>query len=177
MSAGFAGQAAAAVAVPAAGVWAVAPAECTASFRVRDKLVGTAAGTIPVRGGTVRLGDGGAVRSARLELDTAGIDTGNRHRDKDLRTPRFLAAAEHPVIVVEAGPADPTAGAWDLAATLTARGATVPVELTVTLVTVDERAAQAHVTGRLDRTGLGMKVPTFVVGRMIDLDVRLVFRR
>jgi len=33
------------------------------------------------------------------------------------------------------------------------------------------------VTGRLDRTGLGIRTPTFIVGRMIDIDVRLAFRR
>jgi len=33
------------------------------------------------------------------------------------------------------------------------------------------------VTGRLDRTGLGIRTPTFIVGRMIDIDVRLALRR
>ena len=37
--------------------------------------------------------------------------------------------------------------------------------------------ATVAVTGRLDRTALHMPMPTFVVGRMIDLDVRLTFRR
>lgn len=67
-------------------------------------------GSIPVRSGTVRLGVMGAVEDARLELAVAGIETGNRHRDRDLRKPRFLAADEHPVIVVHAGPAPPPRG-------------------------------------------------------------------
>ena len=60
---------------------------------------------------------------------------------------------------------------------LTARGARVPVDLEVTLTAVDEGSAGVRITGRLDRTGLGMKVPTFIVGRMIDIEVDAVFRR
>lgn len=161
----------------ARGTWAIAPAESTARFRVRDKLVGTTSGSIPVRSGTVRLGAGGAVEDARVELDVAGIDTGNRHRDRDLRKPRFLAADEHPVIVVQTGPAVARPDGWRMTATLTARGAAVPVELAVTIVEIGEVRVRVRVTGRLDRTDLGMGVPTFVVGRMIDIDVDVVLRR
>lgn len=159
------------------GVWTVVPDVSRAGFRVRDKLFGHAAGTIPVRSGTVRLGPGGDVETARVELDVAGIDTGNAHRDRDLRKPNFLAADEHPTMVVEAGPAPSDAAGWSTAATVTARGATAPVELQVRLESADEVSATVTVTGRLDRTDLHMRVPTFIVGRVIDLDVRLVFRR
>ena len=79
--------------------------------------------------------------------------------------------------MVEAGPATPGPDGWSAPATVTARGATAPVELAVTLDHADETSATVTVTGRLDRTALGMKVPTFIVGRWIDLDVHLVFRR
>lgn len=159
------------------GVWTVVPDASRAGFRVRDKLFGHAAGTIPVRSGSVHLGPVGAVETARVELDVTGIETGNAHRDRDLRKPSFLAADEHPTIVVQARPATPDAGGWSVAATVTARGATAPVDLAVTLDHAEDASATVTVTGRLDRTALGMKVPTFVVGRWIDLDVRLVFRR
>ena len=161
----------------AAGVWTIEPARCSARFSVRDKLVATTHGTIPVRSGTVRLGPAGAVEFARVELDVAGIDTGNRHRDRDLRKPGFLSAQEHPVIQVEAGPSAAGSDRWRAGAVLTARGARVPVDLHVMLTAVDEGSAGVRITGRLDRTGLGMKVPTFIVGRMIDIEVDAVFRR
>lgn len=161
----------------AAGGWAMLPAASSARFRVRDKLVGTATGSIPVRSGSVRLAPGGGVESARVELDVEGIDTGNRHRDRDLRKPRFLAAAEHPTIVVQAGPAPAGPDGWQLAASLTARGNTVPVDLTVRLGEGDGPTRSVHISGRLDRTGLGMKAPGFIVGRMIDIEVDAVFGR
>ena len=36
--------------------------------------------------------------------------------------------------------------------------------------------AGAQVTGRLDRSGLGIRVPTFIVGRYIDVEVRALFQ-
>jgi polyisoprenoid-binding protein YceI len=159
------------------GVWMAVPGVSRAGFRVRDKVFGRAAGTIPVRSGTVRIGSAGAVETARVELDVTGIETGNAHRDRDLRKPHFLAADEHPTIVVEAVPAPPGSGGWSVAATVSARGETAPVDLVVTLDHADGASATVTVTGRLDRTALRMKVPTFIVGRWIDIDVRLVFRR
>ncbi|WP_420120185.1 YceI family protein [Nakamurella sp.] len=168
-----------------AGVWTVVPETARAAFRVRDKLVGHAAGTIPVRSGTVHLASGGDVLSARLELDAAAIDTGNVRRDRDLRKPHFLAAADHPAIVVEAGPAPFDGSGWTLRATLAARGAVAPVELTVTLDPAADAGSAAgagpvvgvRVTGRLDRAPLGMRVPAVVVGRIVELDVHLSFHR
>ncbi len=159
------------------GVWTAIPGASRAGFRVRDKLVGHAAGTIPVRAGTVRIGRAGDVESARLELDVIGIETGNAHRDRDLRKPHFLAAEAHPTIVVEAGPVTAGTQGWSMSATVTARGAAAPVDLVVTLESADETSATITITGRLDRTPLRMKAPTFIVGRFIDLDVCLVFRR
>lgn len=165
------------------GVWTVLPGSARAAFRVRDKLVGHASGTIPVRSGTVRLGPGGGVESARLELDAAAIDTGNAHRDRDLRTPRFLATGDHPLIVVEAGPAPLRGPGWVVPATLTARGAAAPVELTVTLDAADEAgvasepAVTVRVTGRLDRSPLGLRAPAVLIGRIVELDARLTLRR
>ena len=53
----------------------------------------------------------------------------------------FLAAEEHPTIVVEAGPSAAGSDGWRLCAVLTARGARVPVDLEVTLEAVDEGSA------------------------------------
>ncbi len=161
----------------AAGTWIIEPAQSTARFCVRDKLVATTRGTIPVRSGAVRLGADGAVESARVELDVDGIGTGNDHRDRDLRKPRFLSAVDHPVIVVESGPAPAVVEGWRLAASLTARGATVPLDLVVELTDLQDGSARVRIVGRLDRTCLRMKVPTFIVGRMVDIDVDAVFRR
>lgn len=156
------------------GTWHVVPDASTARFTVRDKVVGTVHGTLPITVGTVALGASGRLREARVELDARAIDTGNARRDRDLAKPRLLDTATHPLVVVTAGPSTPGSQGWDLAATLSARGATCPLTLRADPVAEESAGIRVHVHGRLDRQGLHMTVPTFIIGRYLDLDVDLL---
>ena len=158
-----------------AGTWAIVPEASTARFTVRDKLVTTVHGSFPVRSGTATIRAGGDVAGAHVELDVAGVATGNARRDKDLRNARFLDAVGHPTLVVQTGPSAAGASGWQLAATLSARGASVPLTLEVTPMAQQGERVTVRVTGRLDRTGLRIKAPTFIVGRYIDIEVQAVF--
>lgn len=159
------------------GTWTVVPDACTAAFAVRDKLVTTVHGTFPITAGTVVTDTGGVVVRARMELEVVGVNTGNAHRDRDLRKPHLLDATGHPTIVVEAGPTAPRGPGWTVQALLSARGATCPLELHVTTTTIDDQQVRVHATGRFDRTGLGMRVPTFIIGRYLEIDVDALFER
>lgn len=160
-----------------AGTWVVDPERSTAGFAVRDKLVTTVHGSFPIASGTVVTASDGQVVSAVLTLDVDGVSTGNGRRDRDLAKPRFLDAGAHPTIVVEAGSTTTRATGWRVEATLSARGAATPLVLEVVPTSVEERAVRVRATGRLDRTGLGIAVPTFVVGRYLDVEVDLVATR
>ncbi|TQM54544.1 YceI family protein [Humibacillus xanthopallidus] len=163
-------------AVPA-GRWTVGGPASTARFAIRDKLIHTVRGSLPVTGGDAVTDAAGQVVSARVELDAAGIMTGNARRDRDVQGRRFLDAESHPRIVVEAETTTTSGGGWAVRARLSARGATCPVDLEVTPMTIEGERVRMHVTGHLDRTGLGMRVPTFVIGRDVELDVDLDFTR
>ena len=160
-----------------AGTWSIVPDASTASFTVKDKLVLTVHGTIPVRSGTVVLGAEGEVTRASVELDLPGIATGITKRDAHLRTPGMLDAAGHPVLVVEAESTTAGPSGWQLTATLSARGARCPLVLEVTPTAWEDQRIRVQATGRFDRKGLGMKVPTFIVGRYLDVQVEAVFER
>lgn len=151
--------------------WHVVADRSTASFTVRDKLVSTVRGTIPISAGEVVTGPDGTLVRARMELTVAGIATGNATRDGHLQNPPFLDAARHPSVVVVCGPADRTEAGWTVEAQLSARGSTCPVTLRVTPTSVDGSQVRVHVTGRLDRSGLRMPVPTLIIGRYLDLEV------
>ena len=157
----------------AAGTWTVDGPASTAGFSIKDKLVLTVRGSLPVTAGAVVTDAAGRVVSARVELDPAGIVTGNGRRDHDVKGRHFLDAEAHPRIVVEAETTSTTDRGWAVVARLSARGASCPVDLEVTPVTIEDEHVRVRLTGRLDRTGLGMRVPTFIVGRDIDLDVDL----
>ncbi len=159
----------------AAGEWRLIASDCTARFSVRDKLVTTVHGSLPVVRGSVRTSADGGLEKARLELDVAGIATGNRRRDKSLLGSAFLDAADHPLVVVEAGPAVRSNDGWSLQATLSARGRSAPVELIARPTAVTTTTVRATVTGTLDRSGLGIRAPSFIVGRYLDIEVDLRF--
>ena len=112
-----------------------------------------------------------------MQLDVTGIATGNTRRDKDLRKPAFFDVAEHPELVVRAKSTTAGPSGWQLTATLSARGASCPLDLEVTPTAWEDQRIRVQATGRLDRKGLGMKVPTFIVGRYVDVQVDAVFER
>ncbi len=161
----------------AAGTWTAVPDACTAGFDVRDKLVTTVHGTFPVTGGTVLTEAGGTVTSARMELDVAGVATGNVRRDRDLHKPHFLDAAGHPRILVEAGRTTPSESGWTVRARLSARGASCPLELQVAITSADDERVRVRMTGRLDRSELGIKAPVFIIGRYLEIEVDALFER
>jgi polyisoprenoid-binding protein YceI len=160
-----------------AGTWTVDGPASTARFSIKDKLVHTVRGSLPVATGAVVTDVAGQIVSATVELDTAGIMTGNGRRDRDLLGRHFLDAEAHPRIVVEAGTTTTGDGGWTVHAHLSARGASCPLDLEVTPTTLEDEHVRVHVTGRLDRTGLGMRVPSFIVGRDVELDIDLELTR
>ena len=158
-----------------AGTWSVCAPESRAAFTVRDKVFATVSGTIPVISGQVEITAGGSVASGWMELAGSGIATGNRRRDSDLAKPALLDLAAHPVLTVEIGACESRSTHWEATAKLTARGRQVPVGLQASVAGEDESGVLVRVTGRLDRSGLGMRVPRLVIGRYVDLDVRARF--
>jgi hypothetical protein len=114
-----------------AGIWRVVPQASSATFSVHDKILLTVHGMLPIRSGIAVLDPDGGLHEARVELDAAGIDTGNERRDRDLAKPGLLNYTTYPTVVVTTGPATlgPTGGTWpppsELAA-LTAQSACTP---------------------------------------------------
>lgn len=163
------------------GRWSVVPALSGATFAVRDKLVAIVRGSMPVVDGVAIVSADGRTADVWLELPVPGIATGNGHRDRDLQRPAFLDAASHPTVRVAARQATATSTGWTARAEVFARGSEAPVDLTVETIARSSKESgdelRVHVTGRLDRRPLGIKVPTFVVGRFIDLEADLTFRR
>ncbi|MDN5797651.1 MAG: YceI family protein [Intrasporangium sp.] len=163
------------------GRWALVKDASVARFHVRDKLVSTVHGTFPIEDGVVVVSGEGEITEAWVRLSVAGIATGNAHRDRDVRGPRFLDAEGCPAVVVAVETTRETPTGWEPDAVILARGARAPVDLTVMLVDEPrprpDGPIRVRVAGRLDRRPLAMKVPTFVVGRFLDLEADLRFAR
>jgi polyisoprenoid-binding protein YceI len=123
------------------GDWAADPAASTLTFAVPNFGLRTVTGQIPLTSAVVHVGPGGQPEQVRAELDPGGIDTGNRHRDKDMRGRRFLATGRWPAIIFEAGHIQPDETGWTVSGTLTVKDAHCP------------GTAPGHQPGHLSRRG------------------------
>lgn len=156
--------------VVATGRWVVDPARSTATFSVANFVFRTVRGTVPVITGTVDVADGGRPTRLRGELDLARIDTGNRRRDADLRKPSLLDLDASPLLTYEAEEFDVGPQGWSARGSLGARGTTCP--LTV-LGVAAATGALLHLVGTavVDRTALGIRAPSLVIGRQVSVVV------
>ncbi len=126
-------------------------------------------GTFPIRTGTVDVVEPLAESGVRVEIDAAGIDTGNGQRDQAVRSARFLGTAAHPVITFVA---DQVAGDT-VAGTLTVRGVSRPVGLSVERCEPTAEGFTLHATAHVDRTAFEVTAARGLAGRHLEVSLRV----
>jgi polyisoprenoid-binding protein YceI len=138
--------------IPAGTGWHLDPGLSAAEFRVR-----TFWGLTTVRGRFTHL-DGGIDPSGRmwLEIAAAGLNTGNRQRDRHLRSADFFDCERHPTISFRSPGSDMTDGRLTrVPGELQAAGRCVRLELEPT---VERRGTRLIIdaTAIVDQRELGM---------------------
>jgi polyisoprenoid-binding protein YceI len=153
---------------PQLGRYTIDPSRSAVTFRTRH-LFGLAPvrGSFAVRGGTVDVAEPVTASGIRAEIDAASFRTRNRQRDAAVRSAQFLDTAGHPVITFTAGRLDGHA----LTGTLTVRGVTRPVTLTVERVELAAGSFTARATARIDRAEFGVTALRGLAGRYLELTV------
>ncbi len=159
------------------GRWSVVPEASETHFHVRDKLVTTVHGSMTVEDGGAVITEGGDILEAWITVSVTGIATGNTHRDRDLRKPRFLDAAGHPSIRVSVENPIRTPSGWTGRGEVVVRGRQAPIDLSAESTVTPDGEIRVKVSGRLDRRPLEIAVPTFIFGRFLDLDATITCRR
>jgi len=156
------------------GTWTVVAEKTAATFTVGKLGVFTVHGSIPVTMGSVQVADE-SVTAVEAALDLDRIDTGIRKRDVDLRKPALLAIDRHPVLTfaadrVEGGPAE-----WSIHGVLGVRGTSCPLTLAATgPAKNDDGTMRVTATAVLDRLDIGLKAPSFLIGRVITITIDAV---
>ena len=154
-------------AAPQPGQWRLDPQASRAEFAVRHFWH-----AITVRGQFERIEGEGVVApdgtaTGRLVLDAASLNTGNKQRDKHLRSTDFFAADEHPQVVLTVTGAVPAVdGRLAAEGTLEAAGVSQPVSLTADIVDASPDAVTLRAELTVDRSRFGM---TWRPLRMADL--------
>ncbi|MFG3494198.1 YceI family protein [Streptomyces sp. NPDC047928] len=158
------------------GMWQADRGATTATFAVRNMLLMTVTGTIPVTGASVRVAADGTPTEVVAELAPQGFSTGNDKRDEHVRGPEFLDAAAHPVMRFTSERIVATGDGWTVVGSLALRGVTTTVELAVTVTELGGESARVRARGRIDRHQAGVTaMSNLMIGKdvAIDLDVTL----
>lgn len=163
-------------ALPAVGDWNVDVASTTASFEVANFVLNRVPGTIAVRSGSVSTDGDGRPTTISAVLDATSIATGNARRDKDLRSPKFFDVANSPDIRftgTSVTPADD--GGWTVEGTLSVGTQESPLRLDVELGRASRSdTVRVVARGSIDRAAVGIKAPSFVIGRQVQISVEAV---
>lgn len=157
-------------ATPQLGRYQIDPGGSTVTFRTRH-LFGLAPvrGRFAVRAGTVNVSEPLAGSRVYAEIEVASFHTGNPVRDAQVRSARFLAADQYPVLVFSADGLDGQAVAGEL----TARNVTRPVSLLAEVGAVSAQSFTARGTVRIDRYAFGVTAFRGLAGRYLDVTVEV----
>ena len=153
-----------------AGTWLVSDSRTRVTFAVGN-FGSTVHGSVACRWGRVEIGEDGAPRRVQAEMDLDSLDTGIAKRDADLCKPRFLDIDRYPVMTWSADRFTSTGdGAWTAEGVLSVRGTSAPLALAGTPEPDGDRI-RVQAAGELDRTAVGIRVPSVVVGRTVRITV------
>jgi polyisoprenoid-binding protein YceI len=166
-----------AVQAPPIGRYQVDRQASTITFKGRH-LFGLAPvhGTIAIRDGLVDIADPLTESSIQVEIDTTSFHTGSRHRDQDVRSPRFLNAERYPSMTFTSKRVTRSKGQWMLTGTLTVRDIARPVSLAIERSTISPEWPTSFVvcaTTRIDRTDFGLTAARGMAGRHLDVSLRI----
>jgi polyisoprenoid-binding protein YceI len=157
----------------AAGAWTVSDSRTRVTFTV-GSLGRPTHGSVACSWGELRLDAQGRPATARAELDLDSLDTGIAKRDADLRKPRFLDIDRHPTMSWSAERFTRTDdGGWIAHGELRVRGTSAPL----TVVGNPEAAGpdgswlRVRASGELDRTAVGIRAPSLLIGRTVRIDI------
>src|SRR5215472_9236055 len=130
---------------PQPGHYDIDPDRSRVTFATRHLFgLGRVRGSFAIRGGTADVADPIAASTIYAEIETASFRTRNRQRDDSVLSPRFLDPAGHPVMTFRSDRID--AGGQVLTGTLTVRGTSRPVTLSITRCEVSRGSFTACAT-------------------------------
>jgi polyisoprenoid-binding protein YceI len=137
---------------PAAGTYRIDPSTSTITFTTRH-MFGTAAvkGSFDLRASEITVAEPVTASHVAATAAADSFTTGNPKRDKHVRSVDFLHADTHPDISFRSTGLVHDGASWLLHGTITARGNTAPVELTIIEASTNPTGLTVKATGKVDR--------------------------
>jgi polyisoprenoid-binding protein YceI len=160
-----------------AGRWLVDPQASHARF-----IAGTLAGLVKTPGRFHGLSGDLQVEQAHaagaLVIDCSSIDTGNRMRDRHLRSRGFFDVKRHPELRYEARSiSHHDRGRARIDGALIVADTSTPLPLDVTLHAPTEGVVELACQTEVDRVALGIRAARGMVPRAVKLDIAITLRQ
>ena len=159
------------------GRWEVDPQASHARF-----VAGALAGLVKTPGRFRALSGSLVVDHAHaagaLVIDSSSIDTGNRMRDRHLRSRDFFDVKRHPQLRYEAhsiSSQDP--GRARIDGELVVADTRTPLPLDVTVYAPSDGVVELACRTEVDRVSLGIRGARGMVPRSVEIDIRISLRR
>lgn len=160
------------------GTWTIDAARSTVGFTVKHMGFMKASGTMPVREGKITVGEDLESSSVEAELDPAGFDTGNPKRDEHVRSGDFLDVEQFPSAGYRSTSVEARGGSFTVHGELTVHGQTRPVTLVGELSSTAGGDAAFTASATITRHDFSVsKMPTFVVGRDVAIELEIIATR
>ena len=157
--------------------WVADPARSRAKFRVKHTWgLATVVGSLDLVEGSLEIDEQNQIMM-QLVLDALSVSSGNRMRDKDLRTDKFFDVERHPTVTFRSTSVDQGEDQQlRVAGMLTAGGRTVEIR-PETHLERDGETLSVHASTVLDHRTLGMThSPLGMVRTPSTLSVQAVLR-
>jgi len=161
-----------AVQPPAVGTYRIDPSTSTITFSTRHMFGAQAVkGTFDLSSGEIIVADPLTASQVVASASANSFATGNPKRDKHVKSADFLQAETHPEISFRSSELVRDDASWLLRGTITARGNTAPVELTIIEATTDPTGLALRATGKVDRYAHGITKLKGMAARHLTLDI------
>lgn len=161
--------------VPAAGRYRLSQETSVVTFQTRHLFgLGTVTGTMVITSGEISIDPAVLHAAVTATISAASFSSGNRGRDRDVHSPRFLHADQYPDITFRAGTLNHDQGRWVLAGELTVRQVTSPVTLAISSVEQAGAGFRARATTRIDRYACGVTAAKGMAARYLEVAVTAV---
>ena len=163
------------VVTPTAGSYRIDPRRSRIAFTTRHLFgLGAVHGTFGFQDGVIRVAVPLEESSVRATISAASFSTGNRSRDRTVRSSRFLDAAAHPRITFTADRLRTSTEYPKLVGRLVVRGRPGTVELEVDHVDQSGSELRIRARTRIDRYAFGVTRSPGFAARHLDIRLDLV---
>ncbi len=159
------------------GTWVLDTSATTLAVSTKMMLAFTVPATLTVTSASIEIAEGQVV-TVEVTVDASSYTSKMAKRNKHVVSPDFLDAAKYPEIQFQASYAASSAAGGTATGSITMKGRTTPVQLTITKIAIDGDIATFEASGHVARADLGVdKMPSLIIGSMLDVTVSATARR